>query len=405
MKIKKYEVYDMKEALKMIKRDLGPDAVILSSRKIVKNGSFGLFSKPVIEVTAAVDYQAKRESKSANKQNADQKEIYDFKGNFQQHEPNFTQNDDNLDKVTELINNLGLNRFESLINDVGDIKKQINEMKSAFSSNMVVDLDSPLKEYYQLMLKNEMDDVIAYKFLKKIEKRVAAAGGGKLQIKNMIIQFLAEVIPVEKDYFSSLKQKVVAFVGPTGVGKTTTIAKLAANLSLKLKKKVCLISIDTFRIGAVEQLRTYAEIVDVPLFVASTPEELKNIIAKCREYDYIFMDSMGRSQYDENQISELNAFMDVSPFISVVLVLSMSCNHMELFDTFDRYSRLKPEYVIFSKLDETKYFGPMVNLPVIKRAPILLLTNGQNVPEDMEIPDGKKIAKSILNEIPTVWRS
>lgn len=405
MKIKKYEVYDMKEALKMIKRDLGPEAVILSSRKIIKNGSFGLFSKPIIEVTAAVDYQTNKENKSMKKQDTIHNDTYDFKKDFRHGDSRDTQNEDNMDRVTELINSLGLNRFESLINDVGDIKKQINEMKSAFSSNMVVDLDSPLKEYYQLMLKNEMDDVIAYKFLKKIEKRIAAAGGSKLQIKNMIVQFLAEVIPVEKDYFSSLSQKVVAFVGPTGVGKTTTIAKLAANLSLKLKKKVCLISIDTFRIGAVEQLKTYAEIVDVPLLVASTPEELKDTIAKCRNYDYIFLDSMGRSQYDENQISELNAFMNVSPVISVVLVLSMSCNHMELFDTFDRYSRLKPEYVIFSKLDETKYFGPMVNLPVIKRVPILLLTNGQNVPEDMEIPDGKKIAKSILSEIPVVWRS
>ncbi len=405
MKIKKYEVYDMKEALKMIKRDLGPEAVILSSRKIIKNGSFGLFSKPIIEVTAAVDYQTNKENKSMKKQDTIHNDTYDFKKDFRHGDSRDTQNEDNMDRVTELINSLGLNRFESLINDVGDIKKQINEMKSAFSSNMVVDLDSPLKEYYQLMLKNEMDDVIAYKFLKKIEKRITAAGGSKLQIKNMIVQFLAEVIPVEKDYFSSLSQKVVAFVGPTGVGKTTTIAKLAANLSLKLKKKVCLISIDTFRIGAVEQLKTYAEIVDVPLLVASTPEELKDIIAKCRNYDYIFLDSMGRSQYDENQISELNAFMNVSPVISVVLVLSMSCNHMELFDTFDRYSRLKPEYVIFSKLDETKYFGPMVNLPVIKRVPILLLTNGQNVPEDMEIPDGKKIAKSILSEIPVVWRS
>jgi flagellar biosynthesis protein FlhF len=161
--------------------------------------------------------------------------------------------------------------------------------------------------------------------------------------------------------------------------------------------------VDNFRIGAVEQLRTYAEIVDIPLRVASTPTELERIIYECRDYDYVFVDSMGRSQFDDSQIGDLLKFMEVSPLVKVALVMSMSSNHQEMADTYDRYSKLLPEYLIFTKLDETKYFGPLVNLPIKKKTPLMLLAGGQNVPDDMEVPDGKKIAGKILKEIPALW--
>jgi len=391
MKIKKYEVYDMKEAMALIKKELGPDAVILSTRKIVKNGSFGLFSRPMIEVTAAVDYTAKREVKKT-------KENY-----IPTPEKNTDDNGD-FSKITEVINSLGLNKFEMLLNDMNEIKKQISEMKTAISENIALDLPKSLQEIYNIMIKNEVDDVLTYKFLKKIENRISD-NSTPLQIKNIASQLFGDLIPTEKSYFSTLKKKVLALVGPTGVGKTTTVAKIAANLALKLQKSVALISIDTFRIGAVEQLKSYAEIIDVPLRVASSPTELNEIILDFEDYEYILLDTMGRSQYDTAQIDDLKNFLTINPLINVALVLSMSSNHSELGDTFNRYSKLSPDYLVFTKLDETRYFGSLASLPILKKVPILLMTNGQNVPEDMEIPDGKKIAKFIFNEIPNLWRS
>lgn len=394
MRIKKYEVFDMKEAMKLIKEELGPDAMILSSRKVVKNNSFGLFSRPIIEVTAAIeDDDRVKNKKTVGKSFDPEKEAKT---------PKAETGTGDLDRIAELINTLGLNRFESLMSDISEIKKQMLEMKSTIKENIMVDLTGPIREYYNLLVKNGVDEVIAYKFLKKIEKR-ATHGLTPNHIKNLITSLMSELIPVEKDYFSSINSKVLALVGPTGVGKTTTIAKVAANLSLKLNKSVALITIDNFRIGAVEQLRTYAEIVDIPLRVASTPAELEHIIYECRDYEYIFVDSMGRSQFDDDQIADLMKFLEVSPLIKVALVLSMSSNHAELADTYDRYAKLLPEYLVFTKLDETKYFGPLVNLPIKKKTPLMLLSKGQNVPDDMEVPDGKKIAGMILNEIPALW--
>jgi flagellar biosynthesis protein FlhF len=395
MKIKKYEVYEMKEALEQIKKDLGPEAVILSTRKIVKSGNYGLFSKPMIEVTAAVDYQTEKKPPSI-KQEIPKKNTHPFPP---KQEDNY---EEKQDKLTDLINSLGLDKFKTLIDDITEIKQQVSEVKSVMSDNLFIDLDDNLLRFYKAMIKNEVDEVIAYRFLKKIENRFSG-NLSQIQLKSAIIQLFSEILPIEYDYFDAMKQKIIAMVGPTGVGKTTTIAKIAANMALKMHKKVCLISIDTFRIGAVEQLKTYAEIVDVPLEVASSPEELKEIIIKCKDYDYILLDSMGRSQFDKTQIKDLEAFLNVSTLISVVLVLSMSSNHSEILDTYERYSSLKPEYVIFTKMDETKKFGPVVNLPIVKKIPLLLFTTGQNVPDDMEVPDGKKIARKVLSEIPTLW--
>lgn len=392
----------MKEALRLIKEELGPEAVILSTRKVVKNNSFGLFSRPIIEVTAGVDdderVKPSRKSVGTNVEDPYAK-VYKptFKPAVESKEPKESE------KIMEIINALGLHKFSGMIDDIAEIKKQMMEMKSGMKENIAVDLVPSVMDFYHIMVKNGVDSVIAYKFLKKIEKRASAAELTKNQVKNLTASLLSELIPSERDYFSSIRQKVLALVGPTGVGKTTTIAKIAANLSLQLKKSVALITIDNFRIGAVEQLRTYAEIVKIPLRVAATPNELEHVIAECSDYEYVFIDSMGRSQYDNDQIAELRRFMEVSDRIKVALVLSMSSNHAEMPDTFDKYAKLLPEYLIFTKLDETKYFGPLINLPIKKKTPLMLLSKGQNVPDDMELPDGKKIALKVLSEIPSMW--
>ncbi len=525
MKIKKYEVSDMKEALRMIKEDLGPDAVILSTRKVMKSNNFGLFARPVLEVTAAVEYDGMLLNKQQSAQNGygyenypsaytktvkkqavkhpayteikqpimqtakkqpsstvtasygpyahqKYKNTYDVNDNYlaeamaeagitddetfyappvrkkqvlkdddivpaympkheedeysetlpkknikrhkyeeddehnikKQQEQAKNQAELNAERMAAVIKAVGLDKFTDLLEDIGDIKKQLSNMQSNISDNIVIDLPVKLKDYHALFLKNGVDDIISYRLLKDIESRIEGKEATAVQIKSIAVDKLSELIPVEKNYYDVISDKIIALAGPTGVGKTTTIAKIAATMTLKYGKKVCLITVDNFRIGAVEQLKTYAEIVNLPLYVATSPEELLRVITKVKDkYDCVLIDSMGRGQFDTNQISGISDFFKVDSRITTALVLSMASNHIELYDTFDRYEVLKPDYLIFTKLDETKYFGPLINIPVKKKLPLLLVTTGQNVPDDMEIPDGKKIAKRMLQEIPTLW--
>jgi flagellar biosynthesis protein FlhF len=386
----------MKEAISLIKQDLGPEAVILNTRKIVKNNIFGLFSRPLLEVTAAIDY-GDNNTKKAEKKN----QHYEKKVLFDKPKSIYNEQVD-LDKFTEILKSLGLTKFENIIEDIKDIKVQLEEMKSFMSEKLVVDLNPPVSEFYHLLIRNGVDEVIAYKILKKLDKRVKDSSS-RLQIKEIIVQLLGELTPITNNSFNAFKGGGLLISGPTGVGKTTTIAKLAATLSVKKQKKIGVISIDTFRIGAIEQLKTYTDIIDVPFYVVNNPEQLKEVLKKCENYDYLLIDSIGRSQYEKSQIREIKKFIEIAMNLKLAIVLSMSGNHAELYDTFDKYQNLSPDFIIFTKLDETKFFGPLINLPIVKRVPLLFLTDGQNVPEDLEEPDGRKIARYCLNEIPKVW--
>lgn len=445
MKIKKYEVNDMKEALKLIKQDLGPDAVILTTRKIMKPSGLGLFPRPVLEVTAAVNYD-KNAIARAKSQKTEQKipepvtpvaykepqnDLFsddddeylrsllagtkdadvNLSGGFSQAEETYTpprpkQKEDTGMQLAEIITTLGLDKISSLASDIDDIKKQLSQMSNTLNSptNINIDLGSSLKDFYSLLIKNGMEELLAYRLLKNVEKKLPETPG-KALIRGIITQDLADTISVESDYVSALNKKVVAFIGPTGVGKTTTIAKIAAQLVLRYSQKVCLITADTFRIGAVDQLQTYADIVNIPLYVASGPQEFKKLIDELHNnYEYILLDTTGRSPYDNSRLDDLTAFLNASPLVASVLVLSLAANHVELGEMYEKYAEVEPTYLVFSKLDETRYFGPLANIPIRKKVPLLLLSTGQDVPDDLETPDGKKIAKKLLQEIPALWK-
>ena len=517
MKIKKYEAKNMKEAMKIIKEDLGPDAVILTTKKVVKNNGLGIFSSPVLEVTASVDYDENdkkgkkfvSEGKGLKKINnsksvgttgsytqSDTVDILASDDNDMSYPPlkridytvggnpyealslkrvlspsiNNSIDNDDLDgygvddilrdlsehstSTTQPINNYSAeadtsssyrsyrqqaNSFNSserverkpleevieskrreyssdtssaltpeklsiILQDISDIKKQVSDIRYNVGPGVSVDLPNRLKEIHLTLCKSGVDDVVSYRFLKDIEK-LMSDNLSNIQLKNIVMEALAKSIPVETDCFEKLKNKVTIFVGPTGVGKTTTVAKLAAKLKLEQNKNVALITIDNYRIGAIEQLSTYADIVNIPLFTASTPSGLKSLIRdlKSKEFDHILIDSMGRSQFDSQELNAIKTFTKISDDMLVVLLLSLSSNHSELGDTVERYSILNPEYLIFTKLDETRYFGTLLNISVKRKLPILLLGTGQNVPDDIEIPNGKRIARKVLQEIPSLW--
>jgi flagellar biosynthesis protein FlhF len=192
------------------------------------------------------------------------------------------------------------------------------------------------------------------------------------------------------------QRRIVALVGPTGVGKTTTIAKLAANFRLREKHRVGLITVDTYRIAAVEQLRTYADIIDLPMHVVSTPREMREALRQLSGLELVLMDTAGRSPRDEVKIQELRAFLSEAQADEVHLVLSGVASASSLARTAERFAVAGTSHLILTKLDEATALGNL--LPTLRDSglPLSYVTNGQNVPDDISAADNRQLARIML---------
>lgn len=190
--------------------------------------------------------------------------------------------------------------------------------------------------------------------------------------------------------------KIVAFVGPTGVGKTTTIAKLAADFAFTRKKKVGLITLDTYRIAAVEQLKSYARIMNIPITVAHTPEELKIAVNAFSDKDIVMIDTAGRSFKDTMYLRELKVLLNVIEPVETHLVLSAGTRYSDICAIMEKYGSLSIDHLVLTKLDEVSSYGTIVNLKDRVTIPISYITNGQNVPKDIAVADAAALARLVV---------
>jgi flagellar biosynthesis protein FlhF len=193
-------------------------------------------------------------------------------------------------------------------------------------------------------------------------------------------------------------RRIVALVGPTGVGKTTTVAKLAANLKLTQGVRVGLITVDTYRIAAVEQLKTYAEIIDLPLAVVNDPAEMPRALEELGAVDVVFIDTAGRSPRDEVKIRELSEFLQQARPDEVYLVLSAVAGQQSLRAALERFSTVQVDRLILTKLDEAESLGGVLAVLGLSSRPVSYLTTGQAVPDDIEPADRKRLARLILKQ-------
>jgi flagellar biosynthesis protein FlhF len=192
------------------------------------------------------------------------------------------------------------------------------------------------------------------------------------------------------------RRHLVALVGPTGVGKTTTIAKLAANYRLREKRRVGLITVDTYRIAAVEQLRTYADIIDLPMEIVSTPREMHQAVARMADLDLVLMDTAGRSPRDEVKIQELKSLLAEAAPDEVHLVLSAVASAGSLAKTAEQFAAVGTTALVLTKLDEAASLGNLLALLRGCAMPLSYLTHGQNVPDDIATADARQLARAIL---------
>jgi flagellar biosynthesis protein FlhF len=192
------------------------------------------------------------------------------------------------------------------------------------------------------------------------------------------------------------RRRVIALVGPTGVGKTTTIAKLAANFRLRDERKVGLITVDTYRIAAVEQLRTYADIIELPMRVVATPREMREAVDSMANLDLVLIDTAGRSPKDEVHLQELRTLVSEAQVDEVHLVLSSVAGAGTLAHTAKRFTEVGATALILTKLDEANALGNLLSLVRSCRLPLSYLTNGQNVPDDIAPAERRRLSRSVL---------
>lgn len=378
MVIKKYLVKNMNEALTRIRYELGKDAIIISQRKIRESGIKGYFKPKLIEVTAALE---NNKIDKKNKFAREKEDDMDFRNSLDSIKKIISEKDKKIikEEVKEDKNNL--NNNENIKNEVKEIKELLNKVIKNTNKEEEKDL---ISEYLRDM---DIDEKLLIDLLTKNYDNID-------EFKKDFMNLLEKEIDISTN---NLRGKVV-LVGPTGVGKTTTIAKLAGRLALIEKKKVGLITIDTYRIGAVEQLKTYAEIMNIPFKVVITLKEMQGAVKELEACDVILVDTTGRSSKNTMQISELRAFIQKVNADHIMLVMSGTTKNRDIQTILEGYNELAYEELIITKLDETSTYGCVYNIVKRSNKPIAYITTGQDVPDDIKVPSKNEIEKLILGE-------
>ncbi|SHH99741.1 GTPase [Clostridium grantii] len=288
---------------------------------------------------------------------------------------------------------------------LGFMKKKKREVIAAVDEEEISKSKESKNKYEKKESGNEIEDLLELSDLsKEIQKEfIEYCNEHKLEKANInkfvLNEFLWEEVKNNVVINENIDNKIISFIGPTGVGKTTTIAKIAAKESLVNNKKVALITLDTYRIGAVEQLKTYADILNIPLEVVVKKEDMKKAIQKFNKYDLILIDSTGRSFKNDDQINEIKEYMDEIKEKSVYLVLSLTTKFKDIKGIADSYEQIGYDKYILTKLDESSGYGNIINIAKYIDKPISYLCTGQNVPDDIETASIDKLFYYIWGEI------
>ncbi len=417
MIIKKYVGKTESEATEEAKKELGQNIVVMNVRPLKKSGFFSLFQSQKIEVTVALEEEAERPvaqrtyTPDKNTKPVPRNPLVEGSQSDVIREPaKIIKSPDIIDDssaIEEKLDNLSSLLEKNIKYNVKDedrepINRENEPVSSKSRKNEISDENlSFIKLLYNTLIENEVDEIYVNQLTDEVEKITKPGMPFDFALANvyqkMVLKF-GKSEPID-DVPSGQGPRAEIFIGPTGVGKTTTIAKLASELSVTQKKKVALLTVDTYRIAAAEQLRTYASILEIPFRVIYSVDEMKQAAEDFREYDYIFVDTAGHSQHNEelktdieNYIRTLEDIMDCENF----LVLSATTKYRDLIDIADAYSEVVAYKLIFTKMDETGAKGNLYNVRMHTGAPISYITNGQNVPDDIAIFDAQRIVKNLL---------
>jgi len=399
--IKKYQGNTETEAIKLARDDLGKDAIVTNVKVIKPGGLKRLFKKPTYEITAALDETppktelSRRESiRAMFKDNPDiiLEENQDSRGKNDQLRINHSLETEKLEQKISSIASMLEKQIGSSAKEKEEKKEKEQDTKEEDKNN------SCLQLIYKELVNNEVDEKYINQLITEIEPTLKKDASVENILSGIYQKIVLKLGKTEVMGVTHGKTRFVFFIGPTGVGKTTTIAKLASKLKLDRKMNVALLTADTYRIAAVDQLKTYAEILQVPLKVVYSDTELKDAYDEMKAYDIVMIDTAGRSHRDKQQREDIQKLINAIPETErdVFLVLSITTKYRDLIRITEAYSEIADYRLVFTKLDETDTLGNIFNVKLLTGAPLSYATFGQKVPNDISRLDAQMIAKQLL---------
>ncbi len=400
MYIKRYTAGTVREAMKSIKADLGKDALILNTKKI----STG--NKECYEVVAALERNPTDDTASTSPHSVAGTAGSNIRKPADMYasaaatgmKPSAISPAVPGGVSAEAVASVNLSGAAAEGGDVGRaIAEELNEIK-AFCTKVMAATKTPLSDVIGSMetemLKNGIDKRLVNNILIKTCSRLADEKlSDRSEVKTEMKRRVSKALKVEDPLTDGT---VMAFVGPTGVGKTTTIAKLAAINALKKKKRVALLTFDNYRIAAVEQLKIYGKLIGTPVELAKTPGELAGLIRTHADKDLILIDTAGRDRSNMAHLGELQALSALNPEVKFNLVLSSQTRDASLYETVRNFSPVGIDSLTFTKIDESDVYGPIFNTMVLAGKSLAYLTNGQRVPEDIELATKERLLDIFL---------
>ena len=408
MIIKKYQGKTEAEAMENAKKELGDGIVLMNVKTVKPKGLSKLIKKAYVEITVAKEEEREvtvhKENVAVSLSSSPAKQTATANTEKEKNSQIISEErllEEKLDSLHSLLEQQ-IQRREEV--KVAEEPEEVRETKDNKNSNETVQEDTDktkavLSLIRETIVENEVEPKYADSILEEIEKNLKANMPMEHILSNvyqrMILRFgKPECIEPAKE-----GPKVVFFVGTTGVGKTTTIAKIASKFVVEEKKKLALLTADTYRIAASEQLRTYANILEVPFRVIYTPEELGDAIKDFSSYDYILVDTAGHSQNNDKQRDDMADFVKFAQGKAeqeIYLVVSATTKYKDLKSIADKYKKMFDYKMIFTKLDETSEYGNLLNMKIYTGASMSYITCGQNVPEDIETFNAQSTVKKLL---------
>ncbi len=423
MTIKKFQGKTEAEAVEKAKADLGEDAVVMNVKEIKPKGFFRAFKSSTFEVTAAIEEKENRvDTGAAFKNMQKMHETINMAADEPISIPPISgevmdQNKAEKSAIEFLKRNAGLLQKE----DIGErerIEEKLENLQSILEKQLVSDhkkepeekeVNKPdvrknenlsfIKVLYETLISNEVHEKYVNQIMDELEKVNWNGNSVDTILSNVYQKMILKFGQPHGIDTSGKKPKIVFFVGPTGVGKTTTLAKIASRLKVEQGKKVAFLTADTYRIAAAEQLRTYANILDTPLAIIYSAEELNQGIEQMENYDVILVDTAGfshKSTEQKEDVKKLIQSVDNRYESEVYLALSATTKYKDLMEIADVYKEIADYKLVFTKLDETTTYGNILNIKLYADAEVSYITNGQNVPDDIELFNSQKIVKRLL---------